>query len=173
MRPVPAPAPSRFDPRLGLRDPSFPCAFRLIRRRPCEPLPTNARVRFAPRPRLFLRDWNVAGIPSRHSSEILPLLQRRFAFRLRVGQLGGLYLFPARRWPRDGAVQKALQQPHQKQEVERLRPDGEPVNEHGIPAAWARRWFQNGLAEKSGSWKPRSNKWPWINHGQAHEQSAA
>ncbi len=44
-------------------------------------------------------------------------------------------------------VQEALHQPYQDDEVQRLRTDGEPVNEHGHwPAGCAMAKFQNGLA---------------------------
>ena len=59
-------------------------------------------------------------------------------------------VFRARRSRRGRLVQKALQQPHQDQEVERLRADGEPVDEHLLAhcaAAAAMTWFQNGLAK--------------------------
>ena len=43
-------------------------------------------------------------------------------------------------------VQKALQQPDQNQEVDDLRGDGKPVNQH-VYFTVATTWFQNGLAK--------------------------
>jgi len=69
--------------------------------------------------------------------EAVPLLER-VALLLRFGLLGrsvrqfcGDQLFPRIDGIENRLVEKALQQPHQDEEVERLRTDGEPVDEHG------------------------------------------
>ena len=51
--------------------------------------------------------------------------------RVGVGEFRGDPLLPRVDGVEDGLVEKALHQPHQDEEVERLRTDGEPVDQHG------------------------------------------
>ncbi len=72
-------------------------------------------------------------------------LRLRFALR-RLRQPRGDALLALGHRVDHGAVQKALQQPGQDQEVEDLRGDGEPVDLHGQPAARTSTWSQKGFA---------------------------
>src|SRR6202011_2062871 len=68
----------------------------------------------------------------------LKLLPFRFSSRLRrrgVRQFGGNALLSGIDCIEDGFVQKALEQPHENEKVQDLRPDGEPIDEHeSLPA---------------------------------------
>jgi len=55
-------------------------------------------------------------------------------FRAGVGKLFGDPLFPRVDGMENRLVEKALQQPHQDDEVERLRADGKPIDEHRLLA---------------------------------------
>ena len=90
--------------------------------------------------------------------EVIVLLLEFFAFVLGLGllaagrgQLGGNAFLPRIDGIQDRLVEEALHQPHQDDEVQRLRRDGEPVDQHGyFPAtlaACAIAAFQNGLAK--------------------------
>ena len=70
--------------------------------------------------------------------ELVALLLRFGLFRVSVREFRGDPLLPRVDGVEDRLVKKALQQPHQDDEVERLRTDGEPIDEHELlPAAWA------------------------------------
>ena len=62
--------------------------------------------------------------------ELVALLLGFGLFRVRVREFLGDPRLPRVDGVEDGLVKKVLQQPHQDEEVERLRPDGEPVDQH-------------------------------------------
>ena len=64
--------------------------------------------------------------------ELVALLLRFGLFRVGVREFRGDPLLPRVDGVEDRLVEKALQQPHQDDEVERLRTDGEPIDEHGL-----------------------------------------
>ena len=81
--------------------------------------------------------------------EFVALFLRFGFFCIGVGEFRGDPFFPRIDGVENGLIKKALHQPHQDEEVERLRPDGKPVDQHRsyFPAAWAMTWFQKGLAK--------------------------
>ena len=64
--------------------------------------------------------------------ELVALLLRFGLFRVSVREFRGDPLLPRVNGVEDRLVKKALQQPHQDEEVERLRTDSEPVDQHGL-----------------------------------------
>ena len=64
--------------------------------------------------------------------ELVALLLRFGLFRVGVREFRGDPLLPRVDGVEDRLVKKALQQPHQDDEVERLRTDGEPIDEHEL-----------------------------------------
>ena len=63
--------------------------------------------------------------------ELVTLLLGFGLFRVGVSELRGDPPLPLVDGVEDGLVKKTFQQPHQDQEIDRLRADGEPIDEHG------------------------------------------
>ena len=71
--------------------------------------------------------------------KLIALLLGFGLFRVGVREFRGDPLLTRVDGVEDGLVKKALQQPHQDDEVERLRTDGEPIDEHELLSRGLRR----------------------------------
>ena len=71
----------------------------------------------------------------------------------------------------DGLVKKALHQPHQDHEIERLRPDGEPIDEHGLlPCGFGDRMVPERIREDEDHRNHEAVDGRGFDHRQTHEQ---
>ena len=107
--------------------------------------------------------------------ELVALLLGFGLFRVGVGEFRGDSLLPGGDGAEDGLVEKPPHQPHQDEEVERLRTDREPIDEHGLLPCRLARPGDDVAPERVGEEENHRDHEAvdgcGLDHRQPHEQS--